>query len=98
MAAMFQRLWPLALSAALLVAAGCSLIRQEQPAAASDQQRAQRLAADGKHADAARIYSDLAAQNPSDHDNYQLLSAEQWVLAGDIPSAKQAYAAVSPQA
>jgi len=98
MAAISQRLCSALLSAALLAAAGCSLVRQEQPAAASDQQRAQRLVADGKHADAARVYADLAAQNPSDHDNYELLSAEQWVLAGDIASAKQAYAAVSPQA
>ena len=29
-------------------------------------------------------YADLAAQNPSDRDNYELLSAEQWVLAGDV--------------
>jgi uncharacterized protein len=84
--------------AVLLVAAGCSLIKPEEPSAVSNQARAQRLASDGKHADAARAYADLAAQNPTDHDNYELLSAEQWVLAGDISSAKQAYAAVSPQA
>jgi outer membrane PBP1 activator LpoA protein len=98
MAAILQRLWPALLSAALLVGAGCSLIRSEQPPAVSNDQHAQRLAADGKHADAARAYADLAAQNPSDRDNYQLLSAEQWVLAGDLASAKQAYAAVSPEA
>jgi len=85
------------MSAALLVAAGCSLIKSEQPSV-SGQDSAQRLATEGKHAEAARSYADLAAQNPAEHDNYQLLSAEQWVLAGDIASAKQAYAAVSPEA
>jgi uncharacterized protein len=84
--------------AALLLAAGCSLIKPEQTAPASNQERAQRLAAQGKHADAAQIYADLAAQVAAQHDNYELLSAEQWVLAGDVQSAKQAYAAVSPAA
>ena len=87
-----------AILAAVLIAAGCSLLKPEEPAGVSGQQRVQRLAADGKHADAARGYADLAARNPPDRDNYELLSAEQWVLAGDIASAKQAYAAVSPQA
>jgi hypothetical protein len=86
------------LLAAALIAAGCSLLRPEQPTAASSQERAQNLAAQGKHADAARAYADLAGQNPSERDNYQLLSAEQWVLAGDLASAEQAYAQVSPQA
>src|ERR1700692_1715446 len=72
--------------AALWVAAGCSLIKSEQPSV-SGQASAQHLAAEGKHADAARSYADLAAQNPGEHDNYELLSAEQWVLAGDIASA-----------
>lgn len=99
MAAIFERpRLGAAILAAVLIAAGCSLIKPEEPAAVSSQQRVQRLAADGKHADAARGYADLAARNPSDHDNFELLSAEQWVLAGDIASAKQAYAAVSPQA
>jgi uncharacterized protein len=109
MAAISQRPRPAALAAmtatmgmtllaALLAVAGCSLIKPEEPSVVSNQARAQRLATDGKHADAARAYADLAAQNPADHDNYELLSAEQWVLAGDIASAKQAYAAVSPQA
>jgi outer membrane PBP1 activator LpoA protein len=87
-----------AILAAVLIAAGCSLIKPEEPAGISGQQRVQRLAADGKHADAARGYADLAARYPPDRDSYELLSAEQWVLAGDIASAKQAYAAVSPQA
>jgi uncharacterized protein len=88
-----------AVSAALLLAAACSLMKPgETTAPASNLEHAQRLAGEGKHADAAQIYGDLAAQAPDQHDNYELLSAEQWVLAGNIPSAKQAYAAVSPAA
>jgi outer membrane PBP1 activator LpoA protein len=98
MAAILERPRLVALLLALLVASGCSLVKPEQPNVASNQERAQRLATDGKHADAARAYADLAAQNPTDRDDYELLSAEQSVLAGDIPSAKQAYAAVSAQA
>jgi outer membrane PBP1 activator LpoA protein len=81
----------------LLAAAACSLVKPDETAVSSPQ-RAQRLAQGGQHADAARAYADLAAQNPQDRDSYELLSAEQWVLAGDIASAKQAYAAVSAQA
>jgi len=98
MAAISERPRLLAVLMAVLVVAGCSLVKPEQPNVASNQERAQHLATDGKHADAARAYADLAAQNPTDRDDYELLSAEQWVLAGDIASAKQAYAAVSPQA
>ena len=52
----------------------------------------------GNHAQAAQAYADLAAQSPGDRDNYELLSAEQWVLANNIEQAKQAFAAVSPEA
>jgi hypothetical protein len=97
MAVISRRLSAL-LATAVLAAAGCSLIRPTEQPAVSGQERAQSLAAQGKHADAARAYADLAAQNPADRDNYELLSAEQSVLAGDIASAKQAYAQVSPQA
>ncbi len=64
----------------------------------SNVERAQRLATDGRHVDAAQAYADLAAQNPPQSDDYDLLSAEQWVLAGDIAAAKRAFAAVSAQA
>jgi hypothetical protein len=91
---------PRALYAALLLsllAAGCSLVNQgESPA--DKQEHAARLVRDGKHADAARAYASLAAQLPADSDNYQLLSAEQWVAAGNIAAAKQAFAQVSPEA
>jgi outer membrane PBP1 activator LpoA protein len=82
----------------MLLAAGCSLVKPAPATAASSQERAQRLAAQGRHADAARLYADLAAQIPAQADSYELLSAEQWVIAGDVQAAKQAYAAVSPAA
>jgi len=85
-----------ALAAALLVAA-CSLVKPAETVV-DKQQRAQRLAGEGKHSDAARAYAELATEAPADRDSYELLSAEQWVLAGDTPAAKQAFAAVSPEA
>jgi outer membrane PBP1 activator LpoA protein len=91
----------LALAAALALALllpACSLMRPEQVEPSSAQERAQRLAVAGNHAQAAQAYADLAAQSPGDHDNYELLSAEQWVLANNIGEAKQAFAAVSPEA
>ena len=88
-------LWA-ALAAALLAAA-CSLVKPV-PTTAQTQAQAQRLAAEGKHAEAARAYAGLAATSPADHDNYELLCAEQWVLAGDTAAAKEALAAVSPEA
>src|SRR6202453_762498 len=91
----------LALAAALalsLLLSACSLLKPEQPEPSSAQERAQRLAVAGNHAQAAQTYADLAAQLPADHDNYELLSAEQWVLANNIEQAKQGFAAVSPEA
>jgi outer membrane PBP1 activator LpoA protein len=91
----------LALGAALalwLLLPACSLLKPEQPEPAPAPERAQRLALAGNHAEAARVYADLAAQSPADRDNYELLSAEQWVLANNVEQAKQAFAAVSAQA
>ena len=80
-----------------LIAAACSLIRPTETPV-DKQEHAARLARDGKHAEAARAYADLAVQLPADGDNYELLSAEQWVAAANIPAAKQALAQVSPEA
>jgi len=80
-----------------LIAAACSLVRPTETPV-DKQEHAARLARDGKHAEAARAYADLAVQLPADRDNYELLSAEQWVAAGNIPAAKQALAQVSPEA
>jgi outer membrane PBP1 activator LpoA protein len=80
-----------------LIAAACSLVRPVQ-IPADKQARAEALAGAGKHADAARAYAELATEDPADHDNYELLSAEQWVAAGNVAEAKQALAAVSADA
>jgi uncharacterized protein len=85
-----------AVLALLLIAAACSLMKPEAPV--GQQQRAQQLASSGNHAEAARAYAELAAQGTPERDNYELLSAEQWVAAGDLASAKQALAAVSAEA
>jgi outer membrane PBP1 activator LpoA protein len=80
-----------------LILAACSLVKQEQTPEAK-QERALHLVRDGKHAEAAQVYAELAAEQPASHDNYELLSAEQWVAAGNIAAAKQAFAAVTPDA
>jgi outer membrane PBP1 activator LpoA protein len=91
------RLTQIAVLAAALIAAACSLIKPSETAL-DKQEHAARLVHDGKHAEAARAYADLALQLPAESDNYQLLSAEQWVAAGNVAAAKQALAQVSPEA
>jgi outer membrane PBP1 activator LpoA protein len=81
----------------LSLIAACSLVKPVQTPA-DDQERAANLAAAGKHDQAARAYADLATESPADHDNYALLSAEQWLAAGNVPLAKQTYATVSGEA
>jgi len=85
-----------ALALALILAA-CSLVKQENTPP-NEQQHAQRLVGEGKHAEAAQAYAELAGGQPANHDNYELLSAEQWLAAGNIAAAKQAFAAVSSEA
>jgi hypothetical protein len=80
-----------------LIAASCSLIKPTETAG-DKQEHAARLVREAKHAEAAKAYADLAVQLPADSDNYQLLSAEQWVAAGNLAAAKQALAQVSPGA
>ena len=91
------RLVQIAVLAAALIAAACSLVKPTETAL-DKQEHAARLALDGKHADAARVYADLAEQLPAQSDNYELLSAEQWAAAGNVAAAKQALAQVSPEA
>jgi outer membrane PBP1 activator LpoA protein len=80
-----------------LIAAACSLVKPvETPV--DKQTQARTLAGEGKHAEAAQIYAELASQAPAEHDNYDLLSAEQWAAAGNIAEAKRALAAVSAEA
>jgi uncharacterized protein len=83
--------------ASMLIAAACSLIRPEETAPDSQEQAA-RLVHEGKHAEAAQTYAQLAAQAPDEHDNYAMLSAEQWLAANNIAAAKQAFATVSADA
>jgi uncharacterized protein len=83
--------------AASLILSACSLVKPEQTPE-DKLEHAQNLVQTGKHAEAAQAYADLAALEPATHDNYQLLSAEQWLAAGNIGAAKQAFAAVSPDA
>jgi outer membrane PBP1 activator LpoA protein len=80
-----------------LMLAACSLVKQQETPADA-QARALRLGSEGKHADAAQAYSELARLQPANHDNYELLSAEQWLAAGDIAAAKESFAAVSAEA
>jgi uncharacterized protein len=85
-----------ALTLALILAA-CSLVKPVQTPA-DKQQQALRFAQEGKHAEAAQAYAELAALDPENHDNYQLLSSEQWLAAGNIAAAKQSFASLSPDA
>jgi outer membrane PBP1 activator LpoA protein len=99
MAAILRRPRP-ALSmmvSACVCAAACSLVKPVE-APPDKQAQAKTLAAEGRHADAARTYAELAAEQPAEHDTYELLSAEQWVAAGDVADARQALAAVSADA
>ena len=57
-----------------LVLAACSLMKPVQ-APEDKQEHASHLVRDGKHAEAAQAYAELATLQPADHDNYQLLSA-----------------------
>ncbi|MEP6548047.1 MAG: penicillin-binding protein activator [Gammaproteobacteria bacterium] len=85
-----------ALAISLLLAA-CSLVKQEAPPQ-NQQALALRLVTQGKHTEAAQAFAELAAEQPASHDNYALLSAEQWLAAGNIAAAKQAFATVSAEA
>src|ERR1700730_3684220 len=80
-----------------LVLAACSLMQPTQ-APEDKQERAMHLARDGKHAEAAQAYAELATLQPADHDNYEMLSTEQWLAAGNIAAAKQSVDGVSAEA
>src|SRR3984957_18931116 len=80
-----------------LIIGACTLVKPPQPPVDKQEQAAQ-LIRDGKHAEAARAYAELSVEQPANHDDYALLSAEQWVAAGNIAAAKQAFAQVSADA
>ncbi|GAC1671030.1 MAG: hypothetical protein NVS9B2_17410 [Steroidobacteraceae bacterium] len=98
MAAISRRPWLRLYAAftATLVLSACSLVKEQAPE--DRQERALHLVQEGKHADAARAYAELADLQPASHDNYALLSAEQWLAAGNVEAAKQSFAAVSADA
>jgi uncharacterized protein len=91
------RLLPYAALTLALMLAACSLVKPVQTPE-DKQERALRLVHDGKHAEAAQAYAELAELEPANHDNYALLSAEQWLAAGNTAAAKQSFATVSPEA
>jgi len=80
-----------------LLAAACSLLKPADNEI-DLQEQAARMVREGKHTQAAQTYAELAAQRPDDHDNYELLSAEQWLAANNIAAAHQAFGAVSADA
>jgi outer membrane PBP1 activator LpoA protein len=80
-----------------LILAGCSLLKPQQTPE-DKQERALHLASDGRHAEAAQVYAELSLEQPANHDNYALLSAEQWVAAGNLEAAKQSFATVTADA
>ena len=83
--------------AASLIASACSLVRPAE-APVDLQERAKAQVDAGNHADAARLYAQLAAEDPAERDDYELLSAEQWVAAGRVADAKLALGAASTAA
>ena len=87
----------LAALALSLLAAACSLVKSVETPLDSQEQAA-RWVREGKHAEAAQAYAKLSVDAPAEHDNYALLSAEQWVAANNIVAAKQAFGTLSPEA
>src|SRR5271166_6536245 len=80
-----------------LTESACSLV--QAPEAPSDlRAHVERLVQQGKHAEAARVYAQLAEGAPAERDYFQLQSADQWIAAGNVPEAHREIAAVSPDA
>jgi outer membrane PBP1 activator LpoA protein len=99
MAGVSRRPW-FALCMTLAVAlspAACSFV-QPSETSADRQALAARLAHEGRHAEAARAYAELAATPGADRDYGELESASEWLAAGNTAEARQAAAAVSPEA
>jgi outer membrane PBP1 activator LpoA protein len=76
----------------------CSLVQAPDEPTVDGRGQVERLVRDGRHGDAARGYADLAASLPTDHDYYELQSADQWIAAGNPTEAARAFEAVSPDA
>jgi outer membrane PBP1 activator LpoA protein len=64
--------------------------------ASSEENRAERLAAGGDHAEAAGVYIELAVEaTGAQRDRYTLLAVEQYLAAGDIPRARNTFRGVA---
>lgn len=83
------------LAAALL--GGCATGDFGRPGGLSGERRAESLALEGRHAEAAGIYIALAAEaSGSARDRLTLLAAEQWLDAGDVTRARSAMSEIAP--
>lgn len=80
----------------LFALSGCETTGFSSMSGLSGEARAERLASDGRHADAASEYIGLAsASSGAERDRLTLLAVEQWLDAGDIARASNASATVS---
>ena len=91
-----RRLASVPLLVAILLAAGGCETTGLTKLAERGEPRAERLASDGQHAEAASVYIALASENvDAERDRLTLLAVEQWLDAGDVRRAKNALASVS---
>jgi outer membrane PBP1 activator LpoA protein len=80
----------------LLVLAGCATTGMGSLPNLDSEGRAQRAAQDGEYADAAAIYIGLAgATSGAARDRLTMLAVEQWLNAGDLTRASNAFNAVA---
>jgi uncharacterized protein len=75
---------------------GCSLMPEVSGEGGA--QHAEKLVRDGRHADSARAFAQLAAAPSAQQDYYRLRAAEQWVEANDLAAAEQILRTVSAEA
>ncbi len=89
------RLAALALLTATL--AGCETTGFESRGSRAGEARAESLARNGQYAEAAEVYTNLAAQSSGrERDRLTLLAVEKWLDAGDAGRAASAFATVAP--
>lgn len=81
----------------LALSAGCASV-SVSPVSSAQQSGAARMAAAGDHLQAARAWAAAAADSRgAARDHAWLMSAEQYLLAGDPSAARQAFAQVTPR-
>jgi outer membrane PBP1 activator LpoA protein len=74
---------------------GCSLINPA-PTPVDRQEQVARLVRDGRHADAARLYAEMAAAPGADRDYLLLQSADQWIAADNLSDAHTTLGRLAP--